>query len=203
MQRLIYAISFITITILSLSCNRAGEESYPLTVPTFSTLPYDTAAINGHTAKREIFYGVLTPVEISAIFSRLNAVYTPEILNDPSNASFYMSSSGAALNLGIYCTDLGYLKMFGRTGEMANSLKTIRTLSNNLGIPIEYLTEPVEELESEMADADSVFTLVNDAYRRIEDHLRESDRESRAGLMVLGGWIEAMWITTQMLFDYQ
>jgi hypothetical protein len=185
-----------------LSCNRSAEEDKKPFVPGFSTLEADTVTAGNPAEKKELFYGVLTPVEISEIFNRLDAPYTPEILNDPSNSDHYLSSSGAALNLGIYGADLGYLKMFGLNNEMASYIHSIRTLSNRLGIPLEYFTEPMEELEKEMADADTVFQFVNRSYKRIEEHLRHDGRESTAGLIVLGGWIEALYISTQMLFDY-
>jgi hypothetical protein len=35
----------------------------------------------------------------------------------------------------------------------------------------------------------------------MEGHLRLSGRESTAGLMVLGGWVEAMFIATQLVYD--
>jgi hypothetical protein len=60
----------------------------------------------------------------------------------------------------------------------------------------------MEEMEKEMTDADTVFQFVNDSYKKVEDHLRQDSRESTAGLIVLGGWIEALYISTQMLFDY-
>ena len=42
---------------------------------------------------------------------------------------------------------------------------------------------------------------VNTAYKRIEDHLKVDDRESTAGLMVLGGWIEALYIACELIDD--
>jgi hypothetical protein len=39
------------------------------------------------------------------------------------------------------------------------------------------------------------------AYTGIEDHLRLSGRESTAGLMVMGGWVEAMYIATQLVYN--
>lgn len=203
MQRLVSLLLTLTLAGGILSCNRVAKEDKNAFVPTFSTLKADTVITEHQTVKREIFYGVLTPVEISEIFNRLDAVYTPEILNDPSNANHYLSSSKAAINLGIYGTDLGYLKMFDLNSEMIRYMRTVRTLSQNLGIPVEYFTDPIEELEKGMTDSDSVMKMLDRSYRKIEDHLGEGGRESTAGLIVLGGWIEALYISTQMLFDYE
>jgi hypothetical protein len=201
MQRLIFIVYAVIIATI-LSCNRSAEEDRKPFVPVFSTLEAESVSTDSSAGKKEIFYGVLTPLEISGIFTRLNAPYTPEILNDPANSDHYLSSSGAAINLGIYGADLGYLKMFGLNNEMGDYIRAIRTLSSRLGIPMEYFTRPMEEMEKEMTDADTVFQFVNDSYKKVEDHLRQDSRESTAGLIVLGGWIEALYISTQMLFDY-
>ena len=42
---------------------------------------------------------------------------------------------------------------------------------------------------------------MNDAYTKMEAHLRESGRESTAGLMIMGGWVEAMYIATQLVYN--
>jgi hypothetical protein len=42
---------------------------------------------------------------------------------------------------------------------------------------------------------------MNDAYVKMETHLRESGRESSAGLMIMGGWVEAMFIATQLVYN--
>lgn len=202
MQRMVSIITVTIIATVSLCCNRSAKDADQPFVPQFSTLEADTMTNGNPDGKKEIFYGVLTPVEMSEIFIRQDAVYTPSLLNNPANGDHYLSSSKAALNLGIYGADLGYLKMFGLNNEMARYMRTIRSLTSRLGIPLEYFTEPMEELGKEMTDADSVFTFVNASYKRIEDHLREDMRESTAGLIVLGGWIEALYISTQMLFDY-
>ncbi|MCD4768543.1 MAG: hypothetical protein K8R35_00045 [Bacteroidales bacterium] len=185
---------------LMISCkNRKSEIKGPEITYAFNTA--DSVKSDIPDEKKEIFYGLLTPIEIGEIFTRLGALYSPEILNDDDNADDYLSSSKAALNLGVYGVDLSYLKMFNMTSEMVQYMITVRSLSSKLSIPIEYLTDPINKMESNMGDADSVLLFVNDAYMRIEDHLKIDGRESTAGLMVLGGWIEALYIATEMLLD--
>jgi len=43
--------------------------------------------------------------------------------------------------------------------------------------------------------------LMNTAFGKMETHLRESGRESTAGLMVMGGWVEAMYIATTLVYN--
>jgi hypothetical protein len=193
-------VSLLLFTFAISSCKSRKSIEVPFT-PTFSTLANDSVAVEVPREKREIFYGILTPVEVSNIFTRLGALYTPEVLNDVSNSGNYLSSSKAALNLGVYGVDLSYLKMFDLNAEMVQYMLSLRAMSSKLGIPAEYLTEPITRLESDMSDSDSVLVFVNESFKRIDDHLALSGQESTAGLMVLGGWIEALYISTQLLLD--
>ena len=43
--------------------------------------------------------------------------------------------------------------------------------------------------------------MMNVAYKNIESHLKRSDRASTAGLIVMGGWIEAMFLSTKLAYD--
>lgn len=167
----------------------------------FSTYTTDSAGSNSVKEKNEIYYGVLTPVEICVIFNRLGVPYSNKILNPFSNKDLYLSSSKTALNTGIYGADLGYLKMFGIGQEMIDYVLTIRDMSNNLGIPDQYLSVPIRRIQADMSDVDSIMTIMNSAYREMETYLREGGRESTAGLMLMGGWVEAMYIATQLAYD--
>jgi hypothetical protein len=80
---------------------------------------------------------------------------------------------------------------------------TIREMSNKLGIPDSYLTEPIKRIQSDISEPDTILFLMNDAYLKMEAHLREGGRESTAGLMIMGGWVEAMFISTQLVYNPQ
>ena len=199
MKRILLSSLVILILLISFSsCNKNKNRKAEPEI-TFSISPSDSITDDIPDEKREIFHGLLTPVEISAIFDRLGATYTPELLNDNNRGNDYLSSSKAALNLGVYGVDLSYLKMFKQNTEMIKYMVAVRSLSSKLGIPIDYLTEPIEQLENNMSDPDSILNYVNTAYKRIEDHLKIDNRESTAGLMVLGGWIEALYIACELI----
>lgn len=182
-----------------ISCKLIPEEKDKFN-PTFSTYKSDPMQTVTPVKKNEIFYGTLTPVEICSIFNRLGVQYNSAVTNPISNSNKYLSSSKTALNTGIYGVDFGYLKMFGIGQEMINYVVTIRNMSGKLGIPDTYITSPLKMLQGD-PDPDSVMIFMNEAYNRMESHLRESGRESTAGLMVIGGWVEAMYIATQFVYD--
>ena len=81
--------------------------------------------------------------------------------------------------------------MFGLSQQMIDYLMTIKELSYKLGIPDKYLMDPIKKIESDISSPDTIMTLVNKSYTDIENHLRKEGRESTAGLMLMGGWVEA------------
>lgn len=197
----IVRLLFAALVVLSVSCKGKPE---PATViaPSFST--YRTQASEEAfvpEAKREIFYGLLTPIEVCNIFERLNVPYNEASLNPVTNADNYLTSSKAALNLGVYGVDLGYLKIFRKNQDMFNYMLTVRKMANSLSIPESYITDPIKKVEEDMDDPDSVMVIMDRAYKTIENHLRAESRESVAGLMLMGGWIEAMYLATSLTYD--
>jgi hypothetical protein len=199
MKRPFCLLSMLLIS-FTFSCKHGTKEKVPF-VPVFSTYNSDSTKKNDDTPKDEIFYGILTPVEICTIFNRLGVTHNNDILNPISNRDQYLSSSKASINTGIYGVDFGYLKIFGVGQEMIDYMVTIREMSNKLGVPDIYLTEPIKRVENDISEPDTILLLMNNAYTKIEAHLREGGRESTAGLMVMGGWVEAMYIATHLVYN--
>lgn len=156
------------------SCSHKAEKKDTFR-PSFSSYKSDSTATKSAAAKYEIFYGLLTPVEICSIFNRLGISYSQATLNPISNSDQYLSISKASINTGIYGVDFGYLKIFGIGQEMINYMVTIRSMSNKLGIPDKFLTEPIRRIHSDISDPDTIMSLMNDAYYKMEDHLRAGE----------------------------
>jgi hypothetical protein len=191
----------ICLSVIFASSCRRGPKNIDTFIPAFSTYNNDTSGIKPRPGKNAIYYGILTPVEVCEIFNRLNVPYNSAMLNPTSNMDLYMSSSQTSINTGIYGVDLGYLKMFDSGQQMINYMLTIRDMCNKLGIPDYYITDPVKMIQSDISEPDTVMALMQKTYTNIENHLRAEGRESSAGLIVMGGWVEAMFISTRLVYD--
>jgi hypothetical protein len=194
--------SIMIFLLLTMVSCRQKEQKITFT-PNFSTYRSDSTGAKIPVQKKETYYGLLTPVEVCVIFNRMGVPYNNATLNPTSNRNLYLSSSKAAINTGIYGVDFGYLKMFGLGQQVIDYMLAIKEMSNKLGIPDALITDPIRKVQNDMSDPDSVTAMMQKAYKDIEDHLRESGRESTAGLMVMGGWVEAMYIATQLLYNPQ
>ncbi|MBA7530216.1 hypothetical protein ES705_22419 [subsurface metagenome] len=151
--------------------------------------------------EKSIFYGLYSPFEVSQIFERIGAVYTPQILNPIGKSSLYSSSSKIALNLGVYSVDLSYIEMFNHPQDGLNYMLVINKLARELGIPEEILIIPLESFEKNLADTDSLVQMAITTFAVTENYLKEQNRESAAGLIILGSWVEALYIATTGLYD--
>jgi hypothetical protein len=197
-QSLPVLIAICVITLVITSCNRTAKGPN-VPAPVFSTRLPERA---GDTLKiREIYYGLLTPVEVCNIFERLGIRYNDTIILASENRDLYMSSYKAAMNLGVYGVDMGYMKLFGVNRQTVSYFSTIQTLSERLNMPDTFLSDAIKSLDADIGNADSLTGLMNDAYSKIDEHLRLEGSEGTLGLMLMGGWIEAMYLATQLTYD--
>ena len=194
------ALFLFIIILIQLSCkkNPAGKTIF---TPNFSTYYPTTEGEEAAPAKNVIYYGLLSPVEICAIFNRLGITYNNGILNPVSNRDRYLSSSKTAINTGVYGVDFGYLKLFGIGQEVLNYMLTIREMSNRLGIPDALRADVIKKIQKDISDPDTILTIMNRAYYDIDNHLRTDSRESSLGLMMMGGWVEALFLATQLVYN--
>lgn len=156
----------------------------------------DSADIN---KVKVIFYNVPSPVEMASILQRSGIAYNPELLNPIKNADKYLTSAKIALNLGVYGADLSYVRMFDQLQESMNYLAVIKKFSEKLGIPSDKGTTTVGRLEDNVNNRDSLLNIISDTYANADVYLKENNRGSTAALIILGGWIEALYTATSMV----
>lgn len=191
-------ILVVLLSLLLSSCGKSDRDAHTVT-PLFST--YLPAESRDTVKYREIYYGLLTPVEVCHIFDRLGITFDDTIILPAENRDLYMSSFKAAMNLGVYGVDMGYMKLFGINRETVNYFNTIRVLSERLNMPDSFLSDAIKSVDRNISNADSLTSLMNEAYDKIDRHLRLEGSEGTLGLMLMGGWIEAMYLATQVAYD--
>ncbi len=150
---------------------------------------------------KSIFYGLYSPTELTKVFENVGAEYTPPVLNSIENASNYLTSSKIALNLGVYGVDLGYLQLFHLSQESVIYWTVIEKLTNQLGIPGDIINASRESLDENFNNADSLEQIATVTFAIVKNHLKEQDRESAAAMIIIGGWVEALYIVTEALYN--
>jgi len=196
-----FFVSVLILTHLFLSCQIREEQRVNL-----DTEIEDLGNMSGSIKEmvksgKSIFYGLYSPIELTRVFENVGAEYTPPVLNPIENASNYLTSSKAALNLGVYGVDLGYLQLFHLSQESINYWTVIEKLINQLGIPDDITTAPRESLGEDFNNPDSLMQIATATFAIVKNHLNEQNRESVATMIMIGGWVEALYITTEALYN--
>ena len=150
---------------------------------------------------KKIFYNVPSPIEMATLIQKSKAEYIEDILNSPDNQYKYLTTSDAAINLGIYGADLSYTRMFNQIQKSISYLSSLKTLSSELGIPDNRGKIAVTRLEDNMENKDSILSIITETYANADEYLKENDRGNTATLIILGGWVEGLFIATSIAYN--
>lgn len=146
-----------------------------------------------------IFYNMFMNVEMATLFRSVNATFNPALTNAIDNKSKYLTNSKMAMNLGVYAVDLSYCQVFDRTDLTGKYLSIMQEISVDLGIPEEFFLRAAQRFEKNVTNKDSLYRIANDVYFTTDSHLKEYGRHSASVMIVLGGWVEAMYIGTNII----
>lgn len=135
---------------------------------------------------------------LQKIFLEQKYSYNNSILNPAGKSTSYSSSKIQALNLGIYGSDLSYVVSFQQGQEVRNYMDVVIQLAQKLGVSSAFHQELITQLTSDDTTIDKSMLLTR-AFRHAEDNMYSQERAHLATLMVAGGWIESLYLTTSML----
>ncbi len=147
---------------------------------------------------RNIFFNIPSPMETAALLKKAGAQYNGAILNDVKNVDRYTSSSAQALNLGVYGADLSYASVFNQTQESMFYTAATRKLADRLGVTTAFDEQTLERMERNMNDRDSLLNIISETYWSMDAYLKENDRDHFSAMMIAGGWVEGLYIATQV-----
>jgi len=148
-----------------------------------------------------IFYNMYPPIEMSRLFEKVGAVYDPSILNPIENLETYVTSSEKALNLGIYGVDLSYARNFEEYQAALEYLSVIHKLCTDLSIPEEYFTAAADYIDDGSNNKDTLNNIASRIYYATDEYLKKNSQENAAALIMLGGWMEALYIAINIACD--
>ncbi len=146
-----------------------------------------------------LFYNLPSPVEMANLTKGSGIVYSKELLNSTQNVDKYNTTSSLALNLGVYGADLSYSRIYDQIQESVNYLSVIRKITEVLKIPQEEGSMALNRLEQNLNNRDTLMKLIIDIYSDADFYLKENDRGATAVLIIVGGWIEAIYIATHIV----
>jgi hypothetical protein len=147
---------------------------------------------------RKIIGNIPIPFEIMSKVSGSGLPYKKDMLNPDANVSKYNKAEGQAVNIGVYGADMAYMIAFERLGESGAYLKSVRILADAVVIPTVFDEVAMKNYQVNSSQ-DSVQQMMYTSYTRIDSTLQSNERFGLAALVVAGGWIESLYLTTEQL----
>ncbi len=142
------------------------------------------------------------PSEIPYLLMETGADFNESLLHNLKNVSNYSQNNEAAVNLGVYATDVAYLSAYEKSQKALNYITEIRPLADQLSLSGSFDPKTVERFEANLSNTDSLAMIVNEAINNADDHLRKTDRPKVAALLLAGSFIEGLYIATALVENY-
>ena len=150
---------------------------------------------------KKIFYSLPSPLETAMLIKSAGAEYDEQLLNSVDNTRNYTSSKSLALNLGIYTTDLSFASLFDQTQTSIKYMEAARTMAEGLDITDAIDDETIRRLNDNLNNRDVIMDIISETFLNSSSYLKENDRPAVATVVLIGGWIEGLYIATQMVSD--
>lgn len=139
------------------------------------------------------------PTSILDTLHNIHAVYQSSLPNPVESISLYSQSNAQAVNLGVYGADLAYVISFEQFQQVGSYMKATKALADNVGIPMAFTQSVIQRCQQNNQNKDSLNHIVYESYSIIDKTLKDNQRKPAEALVLAGGWIEGMYLTTQSL----
>jgi hypothetical protein len=155
------------------------------------------------TQIEDVIYNIPSPSEIPYLLQATGAEYNQGLLNDRNKVDQYSSRTDkAALNLGVYASDIGYLSSYEKTQEAIDYLSSAKKLADNLGVIGSFDMDVLQRFENNIANKDSLANILNTAVQSSEKYLKDESRNKLAALLLTGSFVEGLYISTGLIKSY-
>jgi hypothetical protein len=155
------------------------------------------------TQIEEVVYNIPSPTEIPYLLQATGAEFNESLVNPKEKVDKYTTRSDkAALNLGVYVADIGYLSSYDKTQEAIDYLAACKSLADNLGLIGTFDTEVVNQFEKNITNKDSLARLLDRTIHQTKAFLNDDNRNKLSSLVVTGSFVEGLYISTGLVKSY-
>jgi hypothetical protein len=167
------------------------------TTTTVTTTAKDTTMVTRKVSM--VISAIPFPSGILDTLHSVHAAFQSGLANPVDNMNLYSESNTQSMNLGIYGADLAYVISFEQFQEVGKYMKSTKFLSDAIGIPMAFTQDVIERCQKNQNNKDSLNNIVFESYYTIDNTLKTNKRTSSEVLVLAGGWLEGLYLTTQGL----
>ena len=134
---------------------------------------------------------------------KIGSEYDPDLVNSIDKIEEYQTNEDkAALNLGIYATDVGYQIAYQQVEESISHMDALQRLAETVGVSTAFDMSLMEQYEQNLDDPGALSSLLNETMLLAEERLESSDRLSMAALVLSGSFVEGLYLIIGIVEDY-
>ena len=191
---LLIALTLITFQVVS-SCRSCNKDVANQEV----AVEVDEEIAENINQAKKIFYSLPSPLETAMLIKTAGATYNERLLNPLSNVSNYTTNKSMALNLGIYTTDLSFASLFDQTQTAIDYMQAAKKMADGLGILDAINSNTIQRLEENINNRDVIMDIISETFMASSSFLKENDRTAVASIVLVGGWVEGLYIATSLV----
>jgi len=146
----------------------------------------------------EFIYPLPDSHEVTEMLNRIGIPYMLGTSNTVENVNRYFTAKSKAYNIGVYGSDLSYASTYQMTQETMLYLEAVNQLGSDLGISSIYNEDLLNRIDQNVNQKDSLIEIISTTIYETYDYLNKNGKGDLSILMVAGGWVEAMYLTTNV-----
>ena len=197
LQRPLFVLLMATVIFGFVACSKTGDEKDQ------NSREFDEADESLKNQIEEVSYNIPPPSEIPYLLQATGAEFNQSLINSREKVDQYTNQKDkAALNLGVYAADIGYLTSYDKTQEAIDYLTACKTLSDDLGLIGTFDAELLEKFEKNISNKDSLTRLVDRTIKESQNYLKDNSRNKLSSLVIAGSFIEGLYIATGLIKSY-
>lgn len=191
-----YIIPFVTGVILS-SCGGGDNKNEDTDHGVDSA---KTETVENVNPVSETFFQVPSPGEMLTFIKMIGGKNNKNtsFLNPVDNIKNYTDSKAKAVNFGVYSCDLSYCSIFDIGSDALKYFKTVKVLGDQIGVSSAIKPDVMKRLEGNVGNSDSLALITDDVYFQSFETLDNGGQGTTLALVVAGGWIESLFIATNL-----
>ena len=143
-------------------------------------------------------FSLPSPYHLTLMVKNTGVKFNESLLNSVENQKNYTSLYKKCVNLGVYGADLAYMNIYEQSPLIISHFSVVKNLANDLDLTSAFNKTLVERVEKNVDNTDSLLHIMSNTYRDVDVYLKESQRQREGALVLAGGWIESMYMLTQL-----
>lgn len=192
----VISVSLLALPLLMASCNSSAPKSSAVGHLDELEMSVDTSA---QTIKfGNTLFSLPSPYHLTMMIKTTGAKFNESLLNPVENNHNYTRTYKKCVNLGVYGADLAYMNIYEQSPLIINLFSVIKNIANDLDLTSAFSSSLIDRVERNVDNADSLLHIMSNTYRDVDVYLKESQRQREGALVLAGGWIESMYIMTQL-----